>query len=44
MASQGLKRKAEVLSALVDQIYGEIGTPSTTSKRFRLDSDTLTKS
>ncbi|KAI9288675.1 hypothetical protein BC943DRAFT_350020 [Umbelopsis sp. AD052] len=44
MASQGLKRKAEVLSALVDQIYGELGTPSTTSKRFRTGPDTLSKS
>jgi hypothetical protein len=44
MASQGLKRKAEVLSALVDQIYSEIGTPSTTGKRFRIDSDALPKS
>jgi hypothetical protein len=44
MASQRLKRKAEVLSALVDQIYGELGTLATPSKRFRTDSGTALKS
>jgi hypothetical protein len=43
MASQGLKRKAEELSALVDRIYGDIGTATPSHKRFHADLTLTTK-